>query len=52
MSREGSGFGVIIWLNGRFGVGKTATARELTATMPDALAEVASSIRNAVQLGD
>jgi hypothetical protein len=27
---------VIIWLNGTFGVGKTATARELTGTMPDA----------------
>jgi hypothetical protein len=25
---------VIIWLNGTFGVGKTATARELTALLP------------------
>jgi len=26
---------MIIWLNGTFGVGKTTTARELAATMPD-----------------
>ncbi len=26
---------MIIWLNGAFGAGKMATARELAATMPD-----------------
>jgi tRNA A37 threonylcarbamoyladenosine biosynthesis protein TsaE len=27
---------MIIWLNGTFGAGKTATARELAATIPGA----------------